>query len=78
MDCHISRASLLFLSFSYQGFVFNRTRRQPASTHVKVESVKNRNNHLFSHVTSGHDVAIGPLEYYGNAFIYKAAGGYHK
>ena len=46
--------------------------------HVKVESVKNRNKKLFSHLISGNNVAIGPLEYYGNAFVYKAAGGYHK
>jgi hypothetical protein len=65
--------------FSYQSFVsFNRTGRQPAFMRVKVESVKNRDNHLFSHLISGNNVAIGPLEYYGNAFIYKVAGGHKK
>ncbi|KIM90111.1 hypothetical protein PILCRDRAFT_84268 [Piloderma croceum F 1598] len=72
MGAHVQRTYLR------PSFYKPLTSRQPAFMRIKVESVKNRDNHLFSHLISGNDMAIGPLEYYGNAFIYKAAGGYKK
>jgi hypothetical protein len=63
IDCYISGLMDFFCSCSYQSFVsFNRTGRQPAFMRVKVESVKNCDNHLFSHSISGNNMTSGRKE----------------
>lgn len=55
--------------------VYFRTNRQPTFVKSRLNSIEVRKVHLFTHLISKNDVAIGPLEYYGSAFVYKVAGG---
>jgi len=49
-----------------------RTRKTPVYVEVRLQKLKHRKTHLFSHLISGNNVAIGPFEYLGSAYLFTA------